>query len=181
MTLSPTVALKGGSITFDGSNSYLIGDGADSSNLMYQWSCEPPFTDFCETSSLSNDQNSLTISGLIFDAVEAEYNTQYDVTLYVLWVDPLGLEVSSKDTQTFYFIDLEKPDFEIVSENKILATADYDQVYSLNLFNYAEEDMSNFNINWIISPEIPGGQSSGIQYNIPPLSLKTSTVYIISV
>jgi hypothetical protein len=44
----------------------------------------------------------------------------------VLWVDPLGLEVSSKDTQTFYFIDLEKPDFEIVSENKILATADYD-------------------------------------------------------
>ena len=56
MTLSPTVALKGGSITFDGSNSYLIGDGADSSNLMYQWTCEAPFSDFCETSSLSNDQ-----------------------------------------------------------------------------------------------------------------------------
>ena len=99
----------------------------------------------------------------------------------MLWVDPLGLEVSSKDTQTFYFVNLEKPDFEIVSDNKILATADFDQAYSLNLFNYAEEDMRDFSIKWIISPEIPGGYSSGIKYNIPPLSLKTSSTYIISV
>jgi hypothetical protein len=55
MTISPQVAIKGGSLTFDGSNSYLIGDGADSNNLMFQWECEAPFGDFCEASSLSND------------------------------------------------------------------------------------------------------------------------------
>ena len=41
--------------------------------------------------------------------------------------------------------------------------------------------MKNFEIKWIISPEIPGGYSTGIKYKIPPTSLKTSTVYIISV
>jgi hypothetical protein len=35
LSVEPSVALKGGSITFDGSGSYLIGDGADSLNLMY--------------------------------------------------------------------------------------------------------------------------------------------------
>jgi hypothetical protein len=68
----------------------------------------------------------LTISGIIFDAVQAEYSVKYDVTLTVIWVNPQGLEISNFDTQTFYFVDLEKPDFEITKEKSIIATADYE-------------------------------------------------------
>lgn len=74
MTVTPAIALKGGSIVFDGSSSYLIGDGADSSNLMYQWECEEPFNAYCEVSSLSQDMTKIEISSIIFEAVEAKYD-----------------------------------------------------------------------------------------------------------
>lgn len=93
ISVTPSVALKGESITFDGSSSYLIGDGADSSNLMYQWSCEAPFDAFCEVSSLSQDMDKMVISSAVFESVSAEYNKSYNVELVVLWVNPLGLEI----------------------------------------------------------------------------------------
>ena len=41
--------------------------------------------------------------------------------------------------------------------------------------------MYQFDIQWIISPEIPGGSSSVLSYNVPPFSLEASSLYIVSV
>lgn len=54
---------------------------------------------------------------------------------------------------------------------------------SLKIDNYRLDELSEFDIQWIATPEIPGGAQAQnrTSYIIPPGSLSTSKLYVLSV